>query len=173
MTGCTRSAVFSVSSEPRRGGPHGPWPSCPAAQRPGIRRHRRLRRDTVPCPPQSRPRLGGLLEPGQHRNAHRPCGHRPQPLRDLGRNRAAQRAAHLRRNRTGGLAIAHNGNLTNAHQVRKELVRRGAIFQSTSDTEIIVHLVALSSHGDIPDRLVDALKQVVGAYSLSHLPTRQ
>ena len=66
----------------------------------------------------------------------------------------------------GGLAIAHNGNLTNAHQVRKELVRRGAIFQSTSDTEIIVHLVALSAHGNIPDRLVDALKQVVGAYSL-------
>ncbi len=66
----------------------------------------------------------------------------------------------------GGLAIAHNGNLTNAHQLRRELIGRGAIFQSTSDTEIIVHLVALSKLGGIPDRLVDALKQVVGAYSL-------
>ena len=66
----------------------------------------------------------------------------------------------------GGLAIAHNGNLTNAHQVREELVRRGAIFQSTSDTETIVHLVALSKLDDIPSRLVDALNQVVGAYSL-------
>ncbi|MCY4608105.1 MAG: amidophosphoribosyltransferase [bacterium] len=66
----------------------------------------------------------------------------------------------------GGLAVAHNGNLTNANQVRDGLVRKGAIFQSTSDTEIIVHLVALSAHGTIPDRLIDALKQVVGAYSL-------
>ena len=66
----------------------------------------------------------------------------------------------------GGLAVAHNGNLTNANQVRDSLVRRGSIFQSTSDTEIIVHLVALSTHPNMPDRLIDALKQVVGAYSL-------
>jgi len=66
----------------------------------------------------------------------------------------------------GGLAIAHNGNLTNAHQLREELVGRGALFQSTTDTEVIVHLVAQSSQGDLPGRLIDALKQVVGAYSL-------
>jgi len=66
----------------------------------------------------------------------------------------------------GGLAIAHNGNLTNAHILREQLVKRGAIFQSTTDTEVIVHLVAQSTQPDLPSRLVDALKQVVGAYSL-------
>ncbi|MBC6440318.1 MAG: amidophosphoribosyltransferase [Rhodospirillales bacterium] len=66
----------------------------------------------------------------------------------------------------GGLALAHNGNLTNAHTVRQDLVKCGAIFQSTSDTEIIVHLVALSDMDDMAGRLINALKQVVGAYSL-------
>ena len=66
----------------------------------------------------------------------------------------------------GGLSIAHNGNLTNAHHLREQLVKRGAIFQSTTDTEVIVHLVAQSEHDDLPGRLIDALKQVVGAYSL-------
>lgn len=66
----------------------------------------------------------------------------------------------------GGFAIAHNGNLTNAATIRKELVSRGAIFQSTSDTEVIVHLVALSKKKTVSDRLVDALSQIKGAYSL-------
>jgi amidophosphoribosyltransferase len=66
----------------------------------------------------------------------------------------------------GGLALAHNGNLTNAHLLRRELVQKGALFQSTLDTEVIVHLVATSSYATLPDRLVDALNQVVGAYSL-------
>lgn len=66
----------------------------------------------------------------------------------------------------GGLALAHNGNLTNAHLLRRELVQKGALFQSTLDTEVIVHLVALSNFSTLPDRLIDALKQVVGAYSL-------
>ncbi|MBN36736.1 MAG: amidophosphoribosyltransferase [Rhodospirillaceae bacterium] len=73
----------------------------------------------------------------------------------------------------GGLALAHNGNLTNAHQVKQDLVKHGAIFQSTADTEIIVHLVALSTMTDMPSRLVDALKQVVGAYSLVALTETQ
>ncbi len=66
----------------------------------------------------------------------------------------------------GGLAIAHNGNLTNAHAVRKELVRGGCIFQSTSDTEIIVHLMA-TNPGTVVERLIVALRQVEGAYSLA------
>jgi amidophosphoribosyltransferase len=66
----------------------------------------------------------------------------------------------------GGFAIAHNGNLSNALKLRRTLNRRGSIFQSTSDTEVIIHLVATSAYGNTLDRLVDALKQVEGAYSL-------
>jgi amidophosphoribosyltransferase len=73
----------------------------------------------------------------------------------------------------GGIAIAHNGNLTNARTLRSELVREGAIFQSTSDTEAIIHLVARSSFGPIVDRLIDALKQVEGAYSLVALTSKK
>lgn len=67
---------------------------------------------------------------------------------------------------TGGFAVAHNGNLTNAWTLRKRLIRAGAIFQSTSDTEVIIHLVAMSEYRKLMDRLVDALRQVEGAYSL-------
>ncbi len=66
----------------------------------------------------------------------------------------------------GGLAIGHNGNLTNAYTLRKQLVQRGCIFQSTMDTEIIVHLIAISEYSTVVDRMVDALRQVEGAYSL-------
>ena len=66
----------------------------------------------------------------------------------------------------GGLAIAHNGNLTNAYEIRKALVQRGCIFQSTSDTETIIHLIAISEYGRVVDRITDALGQVEGAYSL-------
>src|SRR6266404_4012212 len=66
----------------------------------------------------------------------------------------------------GGLAICHNGNLTNSYQVRRQLVRRGSLFQSTSDTEVIVHLIATSLKETVVDRLIDALRQVQGAFSL-------
>ncbi len=66
----------------------------------------------------------------------------------------------------GGFAIAHNGNLSNAMKLRRTLNRRGSIFQSTSDTEVIIHLVATSHQASALDRIVDALKQVEGAYSL-------
>ena len=66
----------------------------------------------------------------------------------------------------GGLAIAHNGNLTNAYEVHQDLVRRGCIFQSTSDTEIIIHLIAISQYGRVIDRITDALGKIEGAYSL-------
>jgi len=67
---------------------------------------------------------------------------------------------------TGGFGVAHNGNLTNAIKLREELVSRGSLFQSTADTEVIIHLVATSRRTDVLDRLVDALHQVEGAYSL-------
>ena len=67
---------------------------------------------------------------------------------------------------SGGFAIAHNGNLSNAMRLRKDLVRTGSIFQSTSDTEVIIHLVATSNYRTLLDRFIDALKQVEGAYSL-------
>src|ERR1700731_1488204 len=73
----------------------------------------------------------------------------------------------------GGIAIAHNGNLTNARTLRSELVRDGAIFQSTSDTEVIIHLAARSPYRPIVDKLVDALKQVEGAYSLVALTSKK
>ncbi len=66
----------------------------------------------------------------------------------------------------GGFAVSHNGNLTNAGQLRRALVRRGCLFQSTTDSEVFVHLIATSLYSTVTDRLIDALKQVVGAYSL-------
>jgi amidophosphoribosyltransferase len=66
----------------------------------------------------------------------------------------------------GGLAVGHNGNLTNAAGLRRALVRRGCLFQSTTDTEVFVHLIAISLYSTVVDRLIDALKQVQGAYSL-------
>ncbi len=67
---------------------------------------------------------------------------------------------------TGGFAIAHNGNLTNAWTLRKQLVQAGSIFQSTSDTEVIIHLIATSTYLNEIDRLIDSLRKVEGAYSL-------
>ena len=66
----------------------------------------------------------------------------------------------------GGFAIAQNGNLSNAMKLRRTLSRRGAIFQSTSDLEVVIHLVATSQQTAPLDRFIDALKQVEGAYSL-------
>ncbi|MEI6985909.1 MAG: amidophosphoribosyltransferase [Rhodospirillaceae bacterium] len=66
----------------------------------------------------------------------------------------------------GGFSLAHNGNLTNALQLRRQLVQRGCLFQSTTDTEVIVHLMATARGGSVLDRMVEALRQVEGAYSL-------
>ncbi len=73
----------------------------------------------------------------------------------------------------GGIALAHNGNLTNAKQLRRELVNEGAIFQSTSDSENIVHLIAKSRELKIVNRIADALLQVKGAYSLVCLTNKK
>lgn len=66
----------------------------------------------------------------------------------------------------GGAAIAHNGNITNAIALRKELIERGSIFQSSSDSECIIHLMARSLQQNIPQRMEDALRRVEGAFSI-------
>ena len=66
----------------------------------------------------------------------------------------------------GGLALGHNGNLTNALALRRQLVEEGCLFQSTSDTEVIIHLIARSRQPTVVERLVDALRQVEGAFAL-------
>jgi amidophosphoribosyltransferase len=123
---------------------------------------------------------------GQHFHAHKAMGHVAGNFdRDEIIRRLAGRSAigHVRYSTTGesgmrniqplfaelaegGFAVAHNGNISNAMQLRRTLNRRGSIFQSTSDTEVIIHLVATSSQENLLDRLTDALKLVEGAYSL-------
>ncbi|KEO56267.1 amidophosphoribosyltransferase [Thioclava pacifica] len=66
----------------------------------------------------------------------------------------------------GGAAVAHNGNLTNADALRRELIERGAIFQSSSDSECIIHLMARSIQRKHADRIADALRRVEGAFSI-------
>jgi len=67
---------------------------------------------------------------------------------------------------TGGFAVAHNGNLTNALTLRHLLVSKGSIFQSTSDSEVIIHLVATSTYQQLKDRFIDALRRIEGAFAI-------
>jgi amidophosphoribosyltransferase len=73
----------------------------------------------------------------------------------------------------GGFAVGHNGNLTNGLTLRRELVREGAMMQSTTDTEVILHLVAQSRRGRFIDRFIDALRALEGAYSLVALTNKK
>ena len=73
----------------------------------------------------------------------------------------------------GGLAVAHNGNITNSYAIRRALIDRGCIFQSTSDTETIIHLIARSEYGRVVDRLTDAISQLEGAYSLVAMTSKK
>src|SRR5947209_11754492 len=66
----------------------------------------------------------------------------------------------------GMIALAHNGNLVNAAQIRQKLEQQGSIFQTTSDTEVIVHLVAQSKEQTLPEAIADALRRIEGAFSL-------
>ncbi|OYX02839.1 MAG: amidophosphoribosyltransferase, partial [Caulobacter vibrioides] len=74
---------------------------------------------------------------------------------------------------SGGIAIAHNGNLTNFLKLRHELVADGAIFQSTSDSEVILHLLARSRKARMIDRFIDALAQIEGGYALVALTNKK
>ena len=73
----------------------------------------------------------------------------------------------------GGFAVAHNGNLTNGLTLRRELISQGAICQSTSDTEVILHLVARSQKTRIVERYIDALRALEGAYALVALTNKK
>jgi len=66
----------------------------------------------------------------------------------------------------GMIAMAHNGNLVNAHEIRRRLESQGSIFQTNSDTEVIVHLLALSREQSLPEAIADSLRRVEGAFSL-------
>ena len=123
---------------------------------------------------------------GARFNSHRGLGHvadifsseaaiRRLPGRSaIGHNRYSTSGETIERNiqplfadfQYGGFAIGHNGNLTNAVTLRQDLVRKGSLFQSTTDTEVIIHLMAISRHETVVERMIDALRQVEGAYSL-------
>jgi amidophosphoribosyltransferase len=74
---------------------------------------------------------------------------------------------------TGGIALAHNGNLTNFKYLRDQLVGEGRIFQSTSDSEVILQLIARSRKGKIVDKFIDALSQIEGGYALVALTNKK
>jgi amidophosphoribosyltransferase len=74
---------------------------------------------------------------------------------------------------SGGISIAHNGNLSNALNLRRQLVKDGSIFQTTSDTETIVQLIAKSKRNKIKDKLIDALFKIQGGYALSILTNKE
>jgi len=74
---------------------------------------------------------------------------------------------------TGGISIAHNGNLSNAKHLRRELVKNGSIFQSTSDTETIVQLIAKSKRLKITEKITEALFQIQGGYALTILTNKE
>ena len=123
---------------------------------------------------------------GKHFHAHRALGQVGdnfnseeviQRLRGhaaIGHNRYATTGRTAMRNvqplfadfASGGFAICHNGNLTNAYHLRRQLVQQGSLFQSTTDTEVIVHLMATSQRRNVLERMVDALHQIEGAYSI-------
>ncbi len=129
---------------------------------------------------------GMVTYDGQRFHSHRGLGHvadnfsRETTIRRLpgrsaiGHNRYSTTGETVERNiqplfadfEFGGFAIGHNGNLTNAIALRQDLVRKGSLFQSTTDTETIVHLMATSTYSTVTDRMIDALRQVEGAYSL-------
>src|SRR3984885_9339167 len=73
----------------------------------------------------------------------------------------------------GGFAVGHNGNLTNGLTLRRQLVRGGAMMQSTTDTEVILHLVAQSKRSHFIDRFIEALRAIEGAYSLVSLTNKK
>ncbi len=99
----------------------------------------------------------------------------------IGHNRYSTQGAPVLRNiqpiyadlASGGFAIAHNGNLTNSRALRKRLVSRGAIFQSTMDTEVILHLLARSDQETLSDRFLDAIRQIEGGFAFVGLTNKK
>ena len=138
-------ALFGIYGTCRCRRPHRARPACPAASRPGSLRHRHLRRP--PFPQSPRRRAWSATSSATQSVIAKLKGYCA-----IGHNRYATTGGSSDRNIQpifadfdfGGLALAHNGNLTNAYLLRKELVRMGCLFQSTTDTEVINHLIARS-----------------------------
>src|SRR5262249_34631916 len=110
--------------------------------------------------------VGGVVSPPRPR---RPPGRRALRHRrySTARGWKGRNAQPITANTARGpIAVAHNGNLTNADALRTEMEREGAIFQSHSDTEVILHLLARTPAGTLEQQLPHALSQVMGAYSL-------
>lgn len=92
----------------------------------------------------------------------------------IGHNRYSTSGANLLKNtqpivaetNKGHVALAHNGNIVNAHKIRERLVQKGSIFTSTSDSEIIIHLIAKSEKDNLEDAIIDSLSELKGAYSI-------
>ncbi len=128
-----------------------------------------------------------------HFNAHRDVGQvgdifdKPQIMNRLeghaaiGHNRYATTGETALRNvqplfadlEFGGFALAHNGNLTNARKLRRELVHRGSLFQSTTDTEVVIHLMATAPANTVIERMIHALRQIEGAYSFVAMTSKE
>ncbi|HVW24278.1 MAG TPA: amidophosphoribosyltransferase [Polyangiaceae bacterium] len=135
---------------------------------------------------------GIVTSDGERLSAHRGMGHVIDvfPQEQIDKLKGPHSIGHVRYSTAGGsylknaqpiavdysrgsIAVAHNGNLTNSDSLREKLEARGSIFQSSSDTETIVHLVAISTQRSIEDRVADALSQVQGAYSLLCLTEKE
>ena len=144
-----------------------------AAPRPGSRRHRLVRWQQVSLRAPARPRRRHLLPPRRDR---------PLPgTTAIGHVRYSTTGETILRNvqplfaelNAGGFAVGHNGNLTNGLTLRRELVRNGAMMQSTTDTEVILHLVAQSKRNRFIDRFIEALRVIEGAYSLVSMTNKK
>ena len=99
----------------------------------------------------------------------------------IGHNRYSTTGAPIVRNiqpffadlHSGGISIAHNGNLTNAIEIREKMVKEGSIFQTTSDTETIVQLIAKSKRLKTIDKIIDAIFQIHGGYAITMLTNKK
>jgi len=106
---------------------------------------------------------------------------RLQGSRAIGHNRYSTTGGPLLRNvqplfaefAGGGFAVAHNGNITNARTLQRTLQRSGSLFQSTSDTETILHLIATSDRPSLVEQIIDAIRKIEGAYSLVALSEKK
>ncbi len=99
----------------------------------------------------------------------------------IGHNRYSTQGKTVRRNiqpiyadlASGGIAMAHNGNITNSRSIREKLIQEGAIFQTTMDTEVVLQLLARSSQKRMTDRFIDAVSRIEGGFALVALTTKK
>ena len=166
--------VFGIYRTSRRRRHHGPRPACPAASRAGSRGHRHIRR------PASFISSAGSASSATAFPTARSI-ERLEGRSAIGHVRYSTTGETILRNVQplfaeldgGGFAVAHNGNLTNGLTLRRDLIRDGAICQSTTDTEVIVHLVARSREERVVDRFLEAVQPIEGAFSLVALTNKK